>query len=69
LPQVPSTIFSRSVDQPDLSISYNPDPPAEGERITTSGDALNVPDTPIIPYIEGDGVGAGRQFRRRGVPG
>jgi isocitrate dehydrogenase len=39
-------------------MSYNPDPPAEGERITTSGDALNVPDTPIIPYIEGDGVGA-----------
>jgi hypothetical protein len=31
-------------------MSYNPDPPAEGERITTSGDALNVPDTPIIPY-------------------
>ena len=39
-------------------MSYNPTPPAEGERITTSGDALNVPDTPIIPYIEGDGVGA-----------
>jgi len=33
-------------------------PPAEGERITKSGDTLDVPDTPIIPYIEGDGVGA-----------
>jgi len=32
--------------------------PAEGERITASGDTLDVPNNPIIPYIEGDGVGA-----------
>ena len=38
--------------------SYDPTPPDDGERITRSGDALNVPDTPIIPFIEGDGVGA-----------
>jgi isocitrate dehydrogenase len=32
--------------------------PPSGERITREGDALQVPDHPIIPYIEGDGVGA-----------
>jgi len=31
---------------------------SEGTRITRSGDTLTVPDHPIIPYIEGDGVGA-----------
>ncbi|RTZ75333.1 MAG: NADP-dependent isocitrate dehydrogenase [Gammaproteobacteria bacterium] len=32
--------------------------PAEGEKITVNGDnSLNVPDTPIIPFIEGDGIG------------
>jgi isocitrate dehydrogenase len=39
-------------------MSYDPTPPAEGERITRSGDTLDVPNHPIIPYIEGDGVGA-----------
>jgi isocitrate dehydrogenase (NADP) (EC 1.1.1.42) len=29
-----------------------------GERITVEDDSLHIPDTPIIPYIEGDGVGA-----------
>ena len=33
--------------------------PAKGEKITTSADfALQVPDQPIIPYIEGDGIGS-----------
>ncbi len=32
-------------------------PPREGERIEIRGQALHVPDTPIIPYIEGDGTG------------
>jgi len=33
-------------------------PPAEGERITVNSDGtLNVPDFPIIPFIEGDGTG------------
>jgi isocitrate dehydrogenase len=32
--------------------------PAEGEKITVNEDySLNVPDTPIIPFIEGDGIG------------
>ncbi|AZB43903.1 NADP-dependent isocitrate dehydrogenase [Bacillus sp. FJAT-42376] len=28
-----------------------------GEKITVSNGVLNVPDQPIIPYIEGDGIG------------
>lgn len=32
--------------------------PTEGEKITVNSDmSLNVPDKPIIPYIEGDGIG------------
>ena len=32
--------------------------PAEGQKITVNADmSLNVPDQPIIPYIEGDGTG------------
>ena len=31
--------------------------PANGENITLVDGSLNVPDTPIIPYIEGDGIG------------
>ncbi len=32
--------------------------PETGERITVNDDhSLNVPDNPIIPYIEGDGIG------------
>jgi len=32
--------------------------PAEGEKITVNDDyTLNVPNNPIIPYIEGDGIG------------
>ena len=31
--------------------------PAEGKPITFSGGRFLVPDTPIIPYIEGDGTG------------
>src|SRR4051794_38177557 len=32
-------------------------PPANGERITISAGKLNVPDHPVIPFIEGDGTG------------
>jgi isocitrate dehydrogenase len=32
-------------------------PPAHGEKITMSNGKLNVPDNPIIPFIEGDGTG------------
>ncbi len=32
--------------------------PAEGEKITVNADSsLNVPDNPIVPFIEGDGIG------------
>jgi len=32
--------------------------PASGQKITVNADfSLNVPDQPIIPYIEGDGTG------------
>ena len=32
--------------------------PAEGKKITVNADfSLNVPDNPILPYIEGDGTG------------
>jgi isocitrate dehydrogenase len=32
--------------------------PADGEKITVNSDnSLNVPDNPIIPFIEGDGIG------------
>jgi isocitrate dehydrogenase len=32
-------------------------PPASGQKITMEGGHLNVPDRPIIPFIEGDGTG------------
>ena len=32
--------------------------PAEGAKITFENGKLHVPDNPIIPYIEGDGIGA-----------
>ena len=32
--------------------------PATGDKITVNADtSLNVPNNPIIPYIEGDGIG------------
>ncbi len=32
-------------------------PPAEGHKIVIAGAALKIPDDPIIPIIEGDGIG------------
>ncbi|PSQ80705.1 MAG: NADP-dependent isocitrate dehydrogenase [Bacteroidetes bacterium QS_8_68_15] len=32
-------------------------PPADGERITQTDAGLDVPDHPVIPFIEGDGIG------------
>ena len=32
-------------------------PPEEGERITKENGALRVPDHPVVPWIEGDGIG------------
>lgn len=32
-------------------------PPSEGEKITIENGQIKVPDNPIIPFIEGDGIG------------
>ncbi len=32
-------------------------PPKEGQKITVTNGKLNIPDNPIIPFIEGDGTG------------
>ena len=32
-------------------------PPADGQAITIAAGRLNVPDRPVIPFIEGDGTG------------
>ncbi|MEJ2341253.1 MAG: isocitrate/isopropylmalate family dehydrogenase [Gemmatimonadales bacterium] len=32
-------------------------PPSEGETITLQDGVLRVPDQPVIPFIEGDGIG------------
>jgi isocitrate dehydrogenase len=37
--------------------SPQPNPPADGAKITIQNGKLNVPDRPIIPFIEGDGTG------------
>ena len=43
------------MDKPEFKLFT---PPEEGERITLNSDGTpNVPDKPIIPYIEGDGIG------------
>ena len=31
--------------------------PTEGQKITIDNGVLNVPNNPIIPFIEGDGTG------------
>ena len=43
--------------------------PAEGQKITISNGRLQVPDQPIIPFIEGDGTGLylAEAIRKRGV--
>ena len=33
------------------------EPSANGEKITIQNGSLSVPDNPIIPFIEGDGIG------------
>ena len=41
-----------------MAASYNGLPvPANGARITYSNGRYQVPDNPIIPFIEGDGTG------------
>jgi len=31
--------------------------PSDGQKITWNQDDIQVPDTPIIPFVEGDGIG------------
>ena len=31
--------------------------PKKGQKISYENGKLNVPDNPVIPYIEGDGIG------------
>src|SRR5690348_11616185 len=41
-----------------MASSYNGNPlPSGGSPVTFSGGKLQIPDNPIIPYIEGDGTG------------
>ena len=40
-----------------MSSSLRLNVPAEGQKITISNGRLQVPDQPIIPFIEGDGTG------------
>ena len=39
-----------------------------GEKITMTGNGLRVPANPVIPFIEGDGIGRGR-YRSRYLEG
>ena len=39
------------------SASYEPKPPADGQEIQWHDGRLEVPARPIIPFIEGDGIG------------
>ncbi len=38
-------------------MAYQSLTPPQGDRITISGGDLHVPDVPVIPFIEGDGIG------------
>jgi isocitrate dehydrogenase len=38
-------------------MSHTPTPPNGGEKITIQGGKLHVPNNPIVPFIEGDGIG------------
>ena len=41
-----------------MAAAYNDNPvPTDGQKITISGGKFQVPDNPIIPFIEGDGTG------------
>ena len=40
-----------------MAEAWNPIAPATGERISIADEVLQVPDRPILPFIEGDGTG------------
>src|SRR6476659_8585692 len=41
-----------------MAVFENYSQPTEGQQITIDNGKLNVPNNPIIPFIEGDGTGA-----------
>jgi isocitrate dehydrogenase len=43
---------------PELSMPYQHSQVPAGDKISIAGGKLNVPDRPIVPFIEGDGTGA-----------
>src|SRR5689334_16086135 len=57
-PRVPPEQWNLFEGAVFMKSSYNGKPvPSEGKPIGYSGGELQVPDTPIIPFIEGDGTG------------
>ncbi len=40
------------------SSAWKPTPPADGEKITWEDGRLSIPERPIVPFIEGDGIGS-----------
>ena len=40
-----------------MTPTAKPTPPADGQKITIENGALQVPNRPIVPFIEGDGTG------------
>src|SRR5690348_631641 len=55
-PPVPATMGGRIPRRSRMS-SFQPQPPSGGEKITIANGRLEVPDHPVIPFIEGDGTG------------
>jgi isocitrate dehydrogenase len=43
-------------EEPEMT-SWAPTVPQDGQKITMEGGKIRVPDSPIIPFIEGDGTG------------
>jgi isocitrate dehydrogenase len=41
----------------EYDLAINIEIPSAGEKITVNNGKLDVPDNPVIPYIEGDGIG------------
>src|SRR5262249_61768119 len=42
---------------PELALPSTPSQVPAGEKVSISGGKLQVPDRPILPFIEGDGTG------------
>jgi isocitrate dehydrogenase len=52
------TFLQVLIYQPEISMSDSkPTPPTGGSKITITDGKLHVPNQPIVPFIEGDGIG------------